>query len=91
MRSVAMKAVNATGLVALSLSLSLALAGCASRPSYYDTNAAVDARPECTGMGNEKTGEPVPAWCEREQGATWSTDDDDKMEVDFSGKNDDDR
>lgn len=70
--------------------LALMLGGCAG-VDYYDTNAAVDARPECTGMGHEKAGEPVPAWCEREQGASWSSGDDDKMEVDFSGNDEDGR
>ncbi|MCF7223691.1 hypothetical protein [Marilutibacter chinensis] len=76
--------------VAIAGLLALLTGGCAS-VDYYDTNAAVDARPECTGMGHEKTGEPVPAWCEREQGATWSGGADDKMEVDFSDGDEDGR
>lgn len=64
----------------------LVLAGCGS-VEYRDTNAAVDARPECTGMGGQP-GEPVPEWCERSQEATWSSDDDSEP-LDFDG--DDDR
>ncbi|MBB1089629.1 hypothetical protein H4F99_14180 [Lysobacter sp. SG-8] len=59
------------------------LAACATG-EYYDTNAAVDARPECAGMGTERTGEPVPSRCQREQGMRWDSDSDDKIEVDFS-------
>lgn len=85
MRAVAMKPIDARGLAALSLSLMLA--GCAG-VDYHDAHAAVDARPECAGMGRDKTGEPLPAWCERTQGASWSSGGDDRMEVDFGGKDD---
>ncbi|MBB1061576.1 hypothetical protein [Marilutibacter spongiae] len=64
------------------------LAGCGAG-EYHDTRDAVDARPECSGMRGETKGEPVPAWCEREQGMTWSSDDD-EVELDFSGNKGDD-
>lgn len=47
--------------------------GC-TNVEYRDTNASVDARPECADSENARKGEGVPAWCER--GATtelWST------------------
>jgi hypothetical protein len=72
------------------LAAAVLVAGCGS-VEYRDSNAAVDARAECLGMGSEQTGEPIPAWCKREQGTTWSSGSDDKIEVDFSGKDDDGR
>lgn len=58
------------------------LTGCSS-VEYRDTNDAVDARPECAG-GVGRPGEPVPAWCERTQETTWSTDSDSsKNKIEF--------
>lgn len=71
------------------LALAALLAGCGSG-QYRDTNPAVDARPECGGIQSGKTGEPVPAWCEREQGTTWSSGSDEDVELDFSGDKSDD-
>lgn len=48
------------------------LLGACGSVEYKDTNAAVDARPECD-KGSKRPGEPVPPWCEREQSANWST------------------
>ncbi|KGM53111.1 hypothetical protein N799_12860 [Lysobacter arseniciresistens ZS79] len=48
------------------------LAACGS-VEYRDTNATVDARPEC-GAGESRPGEGVPAWCERKHEAVWSSD-----------------
>ena len=70
-------------------SLVALVAGCGAG-QYHDTRAAVDARPECSGMHGEKTGEPIPAWCDREQGMSWSTEEDDEVELDFSGNKGDD-
>lgn len=74
--------------LALASALAL-LAGCGAG-EYHDTRAAVDARPECSGMQGEKTGEPIPAWCEREQGMSWSSGADEDVELDFSGDKGDD-
>ena len=52
--------------------LTLAATACGSM-EYRDTNAAVDARPECAGAVETRPGEGVPAWCERNQEAVWST------------------
>lgn len=65
------------------------LAGCGS-VEYRDTNAAVDARPECDGS-QRRPGEPVPAWCERSQEAAWSSESEsESTEIDFGGGSDDD-
>lgn len=54
---------------------------------YKDTNAAVDARPECVGTDPAHPSDKVPPWCKREIEATWSSDD--KSEpLDLSGKKD---
>ena len=65
----------------------LPLSACAS-VDYYDTNAAVDARPECTSQP-DRPNEPVPAWCERKQGATIGSDRKDET-IDLTGKGDKD-
>ena len=54
---------------------------------YRDTNAAVDARPECDGSAG-RPGEPVPAWCDRTGKATWSSESE-STGIDF-GVGDDD-
>ena len=64
------------------------LAACGS-VEYRDRNAEVDARPECDGSLG-RPGEPVPAWCNRSQEATWSSDSE-SDEIDFSGSDDDER
>ena len=61
----------------------LLLAACGS-VDYKDTNAEVDARPECE-KGSLRPGETVPPWCEREQSATWSSDSGDES-IDFGKK-----
>lgn len=48
---------------------------------YRDPNAAVDARPECDGSAG-RPGEPVPAWCDRTQEGTWSSESE-SAEIDF--------
>ena len=60
------------------------LASACGSVEYKDTNAAVDARPECAGS-DPRPGEPVEAWCKREQSATWSNRDTPEP-VDFEGK-----
>lgn len=62
------------------LALAAALSGCGS-VEYRDTNAAVDARPECT-SGPQRPGESPPAWCERKLEAKWGSDGDSEP-VDF--------
>ncbi|MBX9401107.1 hypothetical protein K4L06_07255 [Lysobacter sp. BMK333-48F3] len=57
-----------------------ALSGCGS-VEYRDTNAAVDARPECT-SGPQRPGESPPAWCERKLEAKWGSSDNSEP-VDF--------
>ncbi|MGH8083659.1 MAG: hypothetical protein ACREPV_00080 [Lysobacter sp.] len=56
------------------------LSGCGGF-EYRDTNAAVDARPECDGSIG-RPGESVPAWCDRVQEGTWSSDSE-SAEIDF--------
>ena len=63
----------------------LGLAACGTL-GYEDTNAAVDARPECAGEST-RPGEPVAPWCEREQAATWSSESE-STPIDFTGKDD---
>ena len=76
----------ATLVLTATLSATALLSACGS-VEYRDTNAAVDARPECDGsMG--RPGEPVPAWCDRTQEATWSSESE-SAEIDF-GVGDDD-
>jgi hypothetical protein len=50
---------------------SLTLAGCASGPEYFDTNAAVDRNPACASRPDHPN-TPVPSGCERATGARWS-------------------
>ena len=50
------------------------LLGACGSIEYKDTNAEVDARPECE-KGSLRPGETVPPWCEREQSATWTGED----------------
>lgn len=64
----------------------LLLSACASTPDYLDTNAAVDARPECSSQP-DRPGEPVPSWCERKQEARWGDKED---KIDLKGKDEDD-
>jgi len=54
------------------LALAAALSGCGS-VEYRDTNAAVDARPECA-SGPSRPGETAPGWCERKLEAQWGSD-----------------
>ncbi|MFL6591864.1 MAG: hypothetical protein ACJ8GK_04050 [Luteimonas sp.] len=65
------------------LGLVVLASGCGS-VEYKDTNAAVDARPECAGR-DPRPGEPVESWCKREQSANWSNQDTSKP-IDFGGK-----
>lgn len=75
--------------IALMVATTLLASGCGS-VEYKDSNAAVDARPECVDSGTTRPGEPVPPWCKREQAATWSSDSDaDEQPLDLSGKTDD--
>ena len=69
------------------LAASLTLAACGTM-RYEDTNAAVDARPECASAPSQPN-EPVASWCERTQSASWSSERDSEP-VDFGGKDDDD-
>jgi hypothetical protein len=64
----------------------LLLSGCGTL-GYQDTNAAVDANPSCE-QGSIHPGDPVAPWCERQQAATWTYDDEGKP-VDFTGDKDD--
>jgi hypothetical protein len=50
----------------------LLLSACGS-VEYKDTNAAVDARPECD-KSSQHPGDAVPPWCKREASATWNSD-----------------
>lgn len=63
------------------------LASACSGVQYKDTNAAVDARPECTGADQARPGAKIPLECERKTEATWSSDDAAKP-LDFGGKKD---
>jgi hypothetical protein len=72
--------------LAMIAATTLLLAACGS-VEYKDSNAAVDARPECA-QGSLRPGETAPPWCEREQSATWSSDSKDAP-LDLSGKSGD--
>lgn len=61
------------------------LLGACGSVEYRDTNAAVDARPECAGFDDSQPGAAVPEWCERTQGATWTRNPDDGEPIDFDG------
>jgi hypothetical protein len=71
--------------VALLALPALLASGCAS-VEYRDTNAAVDARPECAGSAETRPGEGVPGWCERSQEASWSNEAE-SAEIRFGGDN----
>ncbi|MGO4262969.1 hypothetical protein [Lysobacter sp. TAB13] len=71
--------------VIVSIAVAAALSACGGL-EYRDTNAAVDARPECA-SGPSRPGESPPGWCERKVEAVRG---DDKGEpVDFKKKKDD--
>lgn len=65
-------------------SLAALLAGCASQPEYYDTNAAVDMNPLCASRPDNPN-EPVSKDCERASGVRWSQDDKRSEPLDLSG------
>jgi hypothetical protein len=48
------------------------LLGACGSVEYKDTNAAVDARPECD-KASVHPGDVVAPWCTREQSANWSS------------------
>lgn len=66
------------------LGFAVVLAGCASQPDYYDTNAAVDANPLCASR-SDNPNDPVSKDCERSSGARWSQDDKSSQPLDLSG------
>lgn len=68
--------------------VAVALSACGG-VDYRDTNAAVDARPECT-SGPTRPGETPPAWCERKTEAKWNSDSKGEK-VDFKKKDDEPR
>ena len=72
-------------LIAAILACTALLTACGS-VEYRDTNAAVDANPQCA--HNVKPGELVAPWCKREQSANWDLGGEGKP-VDFSGGDDD--
>jgi len=72
-----------TGLAVLTLA---AMLGACGGVEYRDTNAAVDARPECA-SGPTRPGETPPGWCERKLEATWNSQDA-SNKVDFKKKDD---
>jgi len=62
-----------------------AIAACGA-PQVRDTNAAVDANPQCVSQPSQP-GEPVAAECERKTETTWSSDDSKSSEpIDFGKK-----
>ncbi len=69
--------------IACALAAVVLFSGCAN-VEYRDTNASVDARPECAGTENAKSGEGIPSWCERSSTVEWSSSD--SSEVDFGRK-----
>ncbi|MGX5729469.1 hypothetical protein ACWKWK_02935 [Pseudoxanthomonas beigongshangi] len=66
------------------LGVAVVLAGCASQPDYYDTNAAVDANPLCASRPDNPN-EPVSKDCERSSGVRWSQDGKGSQPLDLSG------
>lgn len=66
------------------LAAALTLSGCASRPEYFDTNAAVDRNPLCASRPDHPN-EPVSKECERVTGARWSRDAKASEPLDLSG------
>jgi len=72
-------------LTAVAIASAALLSACGS-VEYRDTNAAVDANPQCA--LTEKPGELPAPWCKREQSANWELGGEGKP-VDFSGGKDD--
>jgi hypothetical protein len=66
------------------LALAVVLAGCASQPEYFSTNAAVDGNPLCASRPDNPN-EPVSKDCERTSGVRWSQDDKNSQPLDLSG------
>lgn len=66
------------------LVFAVVLAGCASQPEYYDTNAAVDMNPLCAGLPDNPN-DPVSKDCERTSGVRWSQDEKSSQPLDLSG------
>ena len=71
--------------VLLSLVSVAALSACGGL-QYRDTNAAVDARPECV-SGPLRPGESPPGWCERKVEAVRGSDSQSEK-IDFRKKDD---
>ncbi|MGH8083478.1 MAG: hypothetical protein ACREP7_23075 [Lysobacter sp.] len=69
--------------VLVPMAIAAVLSGCGSL-EYRDTNAAVDARPECA-SGPLRPGESAPGWCERKVEAVRSGDDKSEK-IDFRKK-----
>lgn len=67
----------------------LLLSACAS-VDYLDTNAAVDARPECASLP-DRPNEPVPAWCERKVETRVRSESSQPIDLTGKGDKDDDR
>lgn len=65
------------------------LASACSSVEYKDTNAAVDANPQCLGSA-DRPGEAVAPWCKRELKAEISTGKSQGEKIDFNKKDDDD-
>ncbi len=63
----------------------VALVGGCGSVEYKDTNASVDARPECIGTEPLHPDDKVPPWCKRETQTTWNSDDEAEP-LDLSGK-----
>lgn len=68
-------------LTAVAIASAALLSACGS-VEYRDTNAAVDANPQCAIA--PKPGELVAPWCKREQSANWELGGKDTP-VDFTG------
>lgn len=66
------------------LVFAMVLAGCASQPEYYDTNAAVDMNPLCASRPDNPN-DPVSKDCERNSGVRWSQDDKSSQPLDLGG------
>ena len=73
-------------LTAAAIVFALLLSACGS-VEYRDTNAAVDANPQCE--ISETPGELVAPWCKREQSANWELGGGESKPVDFGGDKDD--
>jgi len=65
------------------------LASACSSVEYKDTNATVDANPECLNAEG-RPGEATAPWCKRELKAEFNTGSDKGEQIDFSGKKDKD-